>query len=93
MSRKKLNFDQQSKLSASVQLENNIGIISNKNNTIIKSFRLRKTDIEKINDINRRANEANDRGDYSDSDIIRGAIYLLSLQDAVTIKENIQQNK
>jgi hypothetical protein len=94
MSHKKLDLSQRSKLSMSAQNEmNDIGIISRKNSTTIKSFRLRKTDIDKINGIKNSVNEINERGNYNGSDIIRGALYFLSVQDTETIRENIQKSK
>ncbi|GHT92896.1 hypothetical protein FACS1894122_07320 [Alphaproteobacteria bacterium] len=94
MSHKKLDFSSPSKLSFSGEKDDSsLGIISNKNSTVIKSFRLRKTDIEKIRNINNRVNEKNEMSLYNDSDIIRGAIYYLCIQDTETIKESIQRNK
>ena len=94
MSHKKIGFHSASKLMTSIEGQNNdIGLISNNNSAIVKSFRLRKTDIEKLNMMEQKVNNNNDGKKYNVSDIVRGAIYLLSIQDINIISENIQKNK
>jgi len=82
MSRKKINFNAKIKLSnmadslEDAQLTEKLNIINHTKNTQITSFRLRKVDVERLDEVLRKANEINMSHPFSRTSLVRGLLML-----------------
>ncbi|MBN9343691.1 MAG: hypothetical protein BGO76_01685 [Caedibacter sp. 38-128] len=82
MSRKKINFDAKIKLSNMVdspheaQITEKLNIINHTKNTQITSFRLRQVDVERLDEVLKKANEINMSHPFTRTSLVRGLLML-----------------
>jgi hypothetical protein len=95
MSRKKINFGAKTKLDNlddSGEKNNEFNIIKNSVPARPVSFRLREIDLQRINEILKKANELNETNPFNKTSLIRGLIMLGTRSDSKEILEEIRKS-